>query len=215
MPTSTTTRRPSSGRPCGSSPPTASPSTPPTGPSARPTASPGSVPTSARTTAPAPRRPTARTSVSFDKRKTCHSGGLNYFAPLLPCISFSPFLLSFVDVASDGHRYVWAANHDVHRVDVFDLDTGDYAGYTDTCSTPLDMSYHPTRREMCEYPVRVSLSDDSEGFPSVVPTSRARACRAQAGKLHSISTQLVNIRGGRGLGVLAILASALPALLSN
>ena len=76
---------------------------------------------------------------------------------------------AFFDVASDGHQFVWAANHDVHRVDVFDIDTGDYAGYTDTCSTPLDMSYHPTRREMCESSVRSSSRLPAR---TVTPTSR-------------------------------------------
>ena len=57
---------------------------------------------------------------------------------------------SFFDVQSDGHRYVWAANHDdaPHKIDVFDIDTADYAGYTPTCSTPLDLNYHPARNEM-------------------------------------------------------------------
>jgi len=80
---------------------------------------------------------------------------------------------SYFNVASDGHRYVWAANHDVHRIDVFDIDTGDYAGYTDTCSTPLDMSYHPTRREMwirCAAP-----DDDSPGAVDVISTDALSA----------------------------------------
>ena len=48
---------------------------------------------------------------------------------------------SFFDVQSDGHRYVWAANHDdsPHKIDVFDINTGAYAGYAPTCSTPLDL----------------------------------------------------------------------------
>jgi len=75
---------------------------------------------------------------------------------------------SYFDVASDGHQYMWAANHDVHRIDIFDIDTGDYAGYTGTCSTPIDMSYHPTRREMwirCAAP-----DDDSPGEVDVFST---------------------------------------------
>mmetsp|Transcript_9349 Transcript_9349/g.10873 ORF Transcript_9349/g.10873 Transcript_9349/m.10873 type:complete len:587 (-) Transcript_9349:155-1915(-) len=51
--------------------------------------------------------------------------------------------------ASDGHRYVWAGSMaGDHHVQAFDIDTGDYAGYIDTCSTPLDMEYHPARQEM-------------------------------------------------------------------
>jgi len=64
---------------------------------------------------------------------------------------------SFFDIQSDGHQYVWAANHDTHRIDIFDIDTGDYAGYTPTCSTPLDLNYHPVRQEML---VRCAAADD-------------------------------------------------------
>ena len=50
---------------------------------------------------------------------------------------------------SDGHKYVWAASlTSPPRVDMFDIDTGEYAGYQETCSTPLDMTYHPSREEM-------------------------------------------------------------------
>jgi len=75
---------------------------------------------------------------------------------------------NFFDVASDGHKYVWAANMDIHRVDIYDIDTGDYAGYTDTCSTPIDLNYHPTRQELwirCAAP-----DDDSPGVVDVVST---------------------------------------------
>ena len=51
--------------------------------------------------------------------------------------------------ASDGHKYVWAGSMaGTHRVDAFDIDTGDYAGYVETCSTPLDLKYHASRQEM-------------------------------------------------------------------
>jgi len=60
--------------------------------------------------------------------------------------------------ASDGHKYVWAGSTaGNHHIQAFDIDTGDYAGYMDTCSTPLDMTYHPARREMY---VRCAEKDD-------------------------------------------------------
>uniref|UniRef100_A0A7S3QDE8 Uncharacterized protein n=2 Tax=Eukaryota TaxID=2759 RepID=A0A7S3QDE8_9STRA len=61
--------------------------------------------------------------------------------------------------ASDGHKYVWAASFaGDHHVEAFDIDTGDYAGYINTCSTPIDMEYHPARREMY---VRCAQSTDT------------------------------------------------------
>jgi len=64
---------------------------------------------------------------------------------------------SFFTMASDGHKYVWAAAHTTHKIDIFDIDTGDYVGYQDTCNTPLDLSYHPGREEMW---LRCAQADD-------------------------------------------------------
>lgn len=51
--------------------------------------------------------------------------------------------------ASDGHKYVWAGSlAGSNKVEAFDIDSGDYAGYIPTCSTPLDLEYHPSREEM-------------------------------------------------------------------
>ncbi|KAG7372845.1 hypothetical protein IV203_033569 [Nitzschia inconspicua] len=55
---------------------------------------------------------------------------------------------SFFAFASDGHEYVWAGAFGPDRVDVFDIDTADYVSYIPTCSTPLDLDYHPHRKEM-------------------------------------------------------------------
>ena len=52
-------------------------------------------------------------------------------------------------LSSDGHRYVWAAGRSSsERVEAFDIDTGDRVGYTETCRVPMDLGYHPGRREM-------------------------------------------------------------------
>lgn len=68
--------------------------------------------------------------------------------------------------ASDGHKYVWAGSMaGDHHVQAFDIDTGDYAGYLDTCSTPLDMEYHPARREMY---VRCAQEDTDGGNPGEI-----------------------------------------------
>jgi len=51
--------------------------------------------------------------------------------------------------ASDGHKFVWAGSlAGTNKVEAFDIDSGDYAGYIPTCSTPLDLEYHPHREEM-------------------------------------------------------------------
>lgn len=68
--------------------------------------------------------------------------------------------------ASDGHKYVWAGSMaGDHHVQAFDIDTGDYAGYMDTCSTPLDMEYHPARRELY---VRCAQEDTKGGNPGEI-----------------------------------------------
>mmetsp|Transcript_29505 Transcript_29505/g.45272 ORF Transcript_29505/g.45272 Transcript_29505/m.45272 type:complete len:533 (+) Transcript_29505:710-2308(+) len=68
--------------------------------------------------------------------------------------------------ASDGHKYVWAGSMaGDHHVQAFDIDTGDYAGYLTTCSTPLDMEYHPARREMY---VRCAQEDTAGGNPGEI-----------------------------------------------
>lgn len=63
--------------------------------------------------------------------------------------------------ASDGHKFVWAGSFAVKpHVEAFDIDTGDYAGYINTCSTPLDLEYHTTREEMW---LRCAQDIESEG----------------------------------------------------
>ena len=55
----------------------------------------------------------------------------------------------FYTYSSDGHQYVWAGSFSpFSRVMAFGIDTGDYVGYHKTCSTPLDLEYHTSRREM-------------------------------------------------------------------
>jgi len=72
----------------------------------------------------------------------------------------------YYSYASDGHKYVWAGSMaGDHHVQAFDIDTGDYAGYMDTCSTPLDMEYHPARREMY---VRCAQEDTKGGNPGEI-----------------------------------------------
>jgi len=72
--------------------------------------------------------------------------------------------------ASDGHRYVWAGNFGNgidagHNVQAFDIDTGDYAGYLETCSTPLDLVYQTARREMY---LRCAEEDLEGGSPGEI-----------------------------------------------
>jgi len=68
--------------------------------------------------------------------------------------------------ASDGHKYVWAGSMagDNH-VQAFDIDTGDYAGYMPTCEAPIDMEYHPARRELY---VRCAKQDTEGGSPGEI-----------------------------------------------
>jgi len=64
--------------------------------------------------------------------------------------------VSYFSLASDGHRFVWGGTYgnsrsnpeDTHRVETFDIDTGEPVGYMKTCNLPLDLQYHPTRQEM-------------------------------------------------------------------
>lgn len=56
----------------------------------------------------------------------------------------------FFILASDGHRYVWAGarSHTGDRIEMFDIDTAEFVGYANSCRVPMDMGYHPGRREM-------------------------------------------------------------------
>jgi len=63
--------------------------------------------------------------------------------------------------ASDGHKYVWAASMGgMNSAHAFDIDTGEFAGYIPTCSTPIDLQYHATREEMW---LRCAQSDFNGG----------------------------------------------------
>jgi len=74
--------------------------------------------------------------------------------------------------ASDGHQYVWATSiAGDHVVQAFDIDTGDYAGYVDTCSTPIDMEYHPVRREMYVRCAQEDAEGGSDGEIDVISSS--------------------------------------------
>jgi hypothetical protein len=88
---------------------------------------------------------------AHEKKIICHQTYLDYYK-----VESSD--CSYFTYASDGHKYVWAGSTaGNHHIQAFDIDTGDYAGYMDTCSTPLDMTYHPARREMY---VRCAEKDD-------------------------------------------------------
>jgi len=67
---------------------------------------------------------------------------------------------NYFTYASDGHKYVWAAAFGPNRVDVFDIDTGDYVTYIPTCSTPIDLDYHPNTYEMW---VHCAGTDEANG----------------------------------------------------
>mmetsp|Transcript_46561 Transcript_46561/g.54414 ORF Transcript_46561/g.54414 Transcript_46561/m.54414 type:complete len:587 (+) Transcript_46561:43-1803(+) len=58
--------------------------------------------------------------------------------------------VTYFSLASDGHRFVWGGSYGrpYNRVETFDIDTGEPVGYMKTCSTPLDLQYHPLRQEM-------------------------------------------------------------------
>jgi len=55
---------------------------------------------------------------------------------------------NWFNMRSDGHKYVWAADTGDNTIRMFDINTGDFVGYQPTCSTPLDLEYHGSRREM-------------------------------------------------------------------
>jgi len=67
----------------------------------------------------------------------------------------------YFTAATDGHKYVWGGSlAGDHHVDAFDIDTGNHAGYIPTCSTPLDLEYHPDREEMW---LRCAQQESAEG----------------------------------------------------
>jgi len=67
----------------------------------------------------------------------------------------------YFTAATDGHKYVWAGSlAGTNKVEAFDIDTGGYAGYIPTCSTPLDLEYHPEREEMW---LRCAQQDSKNG----------------------------------------------------
>jgi hypothetical protein len=78
------------------------------------------------------------------------------------------FASSFYEIQSDGHKYVWVAGG--ARVEVFDIDTGDYAGYVPSCGNPaMELRYLPTRQEMW---LRCSrTTDDESGHIDVFSTN--------------------------------------------
>lgn len=97
---------------------------------------------------------------------------------------------SFIDVASDGHKYVWAAvTQGSSRVDVFDIDTGDWVGAPRTCSTPLDLDYNPLREEMW---LRCAQDDISNGHEGQIDVWSVNALSADH--------QQVNLTSGRPYG---------------
>jgi len=67
----------------------------------------------------------------------------------------------YFTAATDGHKYVWGGSlAGTNKVQAFDIDTGGYAGYIPTCSTPLDLEYHPEREEMW---LRCAQNDKNNG----------------------------------------------------
>jgi len=71
---------------------------------------------------------------------------------------------TFFDMKSDGHKYVYGAfaarSQGASRIDVFDIDTGDYVTYMPTCETPLDLDYHPNTYQMW---VNCAGKDETDG----------------------------------------------------
>jgi hypothetical protein len=104
----------------------------------------------------------------------------------------------FFSMASDGHKYVWAGTlAGTHRVEAFDIDSGEYAGYMPTCSTPLDLEYHPTRQEMW---LRCAQEDIAGGHPGEIDVFSS----------NSLSQEMEHIylnKTGRPYGRLAIHSS--------
>jgi hypothetical protein len=79
----------------------------------------------------------------------------------------------FFAFETDGHAHVWVGAFGPDRVEVFDIDTGDYVTYIPTCSTPLDLSYHPHREEMwlnC-----AGLNDNGDGHVDSFSTNSLSA----------------------------------------
>jgi len=76
---------------------------------------------------------------------------------------------SFYYVTTDGHKYVWASvMGGAHRLEAYDMKTGEYVGQIPTCSTPLVLNYHATRREIWARCAGNNPEDGHEGYIDVV-----------------------------------------------
>jgi hypothetical protein len=77
---------------------------------------------------------------SIPPERACHNTGTTG-APDLQC--------DFLDVISDGHKYVWASINRGHdMIDVFNIDSGSFVGSFATCGSPRDLDLHAGREEL-------------------------------------------------------------------
>jgi len=80
----------------------------------------------------------------------------------------------FLDVVSDGNKYVWASvARGVPKIDIFRIDTGDLIGSFDTCGNPRDLDYHPLREEIWVHCAEYSNMSQShlDVFSATTPTA--------------------------------------------
>ena len=70
------------------------------------------------------------------------------------------------DVASDGHKYVWASSTSGY-VSAYSIDTGDFVTTIPSCNTPLTMDYVPSREEMWLRCTQPGSNDEGAGHIDV------------------------------------------------
>lgn len=90
----------------------------------------------------------------------------------------------FMDVVSDGRKYVWTAvARGVPTIDVFRIETGDLVGSFPTCGSPWKLDYHPLREEVWVH--CSAFSDTSESHLGVFSANNPAASVPAAIALHN------------------------------
>lgn len=99
------------------------------------------------------------------------SANLKSYSPDEVCHNYTSssswrYRCDWYDVVSDGKKYVYAAvTRGSKKLDVFDIDNGNFIGAIDTCENPRDLEYHALRDEVW---VRCSKGTSEESHMDVI-----------------------------------------------
>ena len=99
------------------------------------------------------------------------SANLKSYSPDEVCHNYTSssswrYRCDWYDVVSDGKKYVYAAvTRGSKKLDVFDIDSGNFIGAINTCENPRDLEYHALRDEVW---VRCSKGTSEESHMDVI-----------------------------------------------